>query len=397
MFGLSFIVALNIAARVDQGDVGGTLYRGQSVDEFQMVPVRGPGGAAGVQEPVLTTRLVLQEVQDDLNAYNLDRLRNWSIVAIVGLALASGAGGYVLSGIMLRPVREITDVASEISATNLSRRINYEGPDDELKALADTFDSMIARLEASFDRQRQFVADASHELRTPLTAIRTNIEVAEMDPDMQPEEYRALLETVKGQTARLTRLSEDLLLLTMNEGEEVATTAIDVTKVIREAARELGPVATARRVQLVVEGDEEAWGLANADMLYRCVLNLLDNGIKYSSDPRAEWDPNSKATATVTVRAAREAASVKITVHDTGPGIPEEARGQVFNRFYRVDKGRGRNEGGSGLGLAIVRELMEAQGGSASLEPSAEGGAQFVLVLARSAAPAWLPRDAVEV
>ena len=157
VFGVAFVVALNIAVRLDQP---GVVFSYGSVNEVEWQPVRnGPGQAISGFTPVVTPRLMLQKAEDQLYSDNLIRLRNWSLLAVVGLALASGVGGYVFSGMMLRPVREITKVASEISATNLSRRINHQGPEDELWALAQTFDSMIDRIQASFARQRQFVQD----------------------------------------------------------------------------------------------------------------------------------------------------------------------------------------------------------------------------------------------
>ncbi len=208
VFGVAFVVALNLAARLDQPDI--VAYQLEGVNDVEWQPVRGPGNAISGFQPVLTTRGVLKQAEEQIYSDNLDRLRTWSLLAVVGLAAASGIGGYVLSGMMLRPVRDITRVASEISATNLKQRINHEGPEDELWALSQTFDSMIDRLEQSFEKQRQFVQDASHELRTPLAAIRTNIEVTESDPDATTDDFRDLIETVKVQTARLTRLSEDL-------------------------------------------------------------------------------------------------------------------------------------------------------------------------------------------
>src|SRR6185312_6380135 len=191
-----------------------------------------------------------------------------------GLAVASGVGGWVLSGMMLQPVRDITRVASEISATNLSKRINHQGPQDELWALSETFDSMIDRLETSFDRQRQFVQDASHELRTPLAAIRTNIDVTELDPDATVEDYRELVETVKSQTTRLTRLSEDLLLLTSDSRTSVEPDEIDLGSVAREVVRQLAQLAASRDLTLRVEGNPSLDIVTIGDLIYRCVFNL---------------------------------------------------------------------------------------------------------------------------
>jgi len=361
VFGIAFVVALNLAARLDQPDAQ------LGVSDIVWEARRdGPGQAI----TVVPVSITLKDAEDRIYSDNLDRLRTWSLVAVVGLAVASGAGGYVLSGMMLRPVRDMTEVASEITATNLSRRINHQGPDDELKALADTFDSMIGRLEHSFEQQRQFVQNASHELRTPLAAIRMNIEVAELDPEVSTDEYRALLETVKTQTARLTRLSEDLLLLSADERESPAIEPIELDSVVREAVRQLAPLAHARDIALRVEDAPGAEANANGDYLYRCVFNLVDNAIKYSG-------PGSS----VLIRARQTPGSAEISVADNGPGIEPAQIGQIFDRFYRVDRGRSRREGGVGLGLAIVKELVQGMGGTVDVESTPGAGATFTIRL----------------
>ncbi len=363
VFGIAFVVALNVAVRLDKPQ----LKVLESI-QFERVESEVPGRA--VDRPI---RFTFKDVEDELYSQNLDNLQTWSIVAVIGLALASGVGGYVLSGMMLRPVRDITEVASQISASRLSRRINHEGPPDELKALADTFDSMIGRLQHSFEQQRQFVQDASHELRTPLAAIRTNIEVTEMDPEVSPEEYRTLLDTVKAQTERLTRLSEDLLLLTTSEGDTPDIEPVPAVRVLREVVNQLAPTAAGRDVALRIEGDETLAVEANADQLYRSAFNLLENAIKYSG-----------AGSTVVGRATRSAGSSTISVQDNGAGIPADQLEHIFERFYRVDKGRSRREGGSGLGLAIVKELVEAMGGSVTVESVEGEGSTFTLTLPTS-------------
>jgi signal transduction histidine kinase len=272
---------------------------------------------------------------------------------------------------MLRPVRDITRVASQISGSDLSHRINHQGPDDELKELADTFDRMIDRLQQSFEQQRQFVQDASHELRTPLAAIRTNIEVAEMDPQLDENEVRELLNTVRGQTDRLTRLTEDLLLLSGHEREAPPPEPVNLEEVAEDVVRQLMPLAAGRGVTISSEGDPEAEAMATGDPLYRCVFNLADNAIKYGG-------PGTH----VTIRYGRsDDGLAKVTIADTGVGIPLEAQDRIFDRFYRVEKSRSRREGGVGLGLAIVRELIEGMGGKVSLVSAPGEGSAFTLTL----------------
>lgn len=376
VFGVAFVLALNIAVRLDQP---GTVYEGVQYNDIEWQPVRtGPGQAITGFVPVLRENVTLREAEDQIYSENIDRLRYWSLLSVVGLALASGVGGYVLSGMMLRPVRDITQAASEISATNLSRRINYEGPQDELWDLAHTFDSMIGRLEHSFERQRQFVQDASHELRTPLAAIRTNIEVTEMDPDATPAEYRELLATIKTQTERLTRLSEDLLLLTNDDGASVEKEPVDLGDLALDVLGQLGPLAGARQVSLVpaVAGPTEVE--TSPDLIYRCVLNLVDNAIKYSGEG---------STVTVSVRSGSGEGIVRVS--DNGVGIAPEDLERISDRFYRTDKGRSRREGGTGLGLAIVKELVEALGGTVSAESELGRGTTFTISL-----PAMAPSGA---
>ena len=380
LLGLAFVVSLNVAARLDKPDEQRVLAEMDRDGDTGWRAVEGAAsadGEAGEASPSAPV-LLAAEMGSEFHSENLDRLRTWSIVAVIGLTIASGAGGYALSGFLLRPVRDITQVASEIGAGNLSRRINHHGPDDELKGLADAFDSMIARIEGGFETQRRFVQDASHELRTPLAAIRMNIEVAELERGADGGEA-PLLETVKAQTDRLTRLSDDLLLLTSPEAVAAPLDPperVDLRALAAAAAAELGPLAARAGVRLRVAGGPPHEALAAAAPLYRCALNLIDNAVKHSG-----------AGAEVDIEAGEDGDDAWLRVRDTGPGIPEADLPHVFERFYRVD--RSRAGGGAGLGLAIVRALMDSMGGSVTAASEAGAGATFTLRLpSADAAPA---------
>ena len=380
LLGLAFVVSLNVAARLDKPDEQRVLAEMDKDGDTGWRAVEGAAsadGEAGEASPSAPV-LLAAEMGSEFHSENLDRLRTWSIVAVIGLTIASGAGGYALSGFLLRPVRDITQVASEIGAGNLSRRINHHGPDDELKGLADAFDSMIARIEGGFETQRRFVQDASHELRTPLAAIRMNIEVAELERGADGGEAQ-LLETVKAQTDRLTRLSDDLLLLTSPEAAAAPLDPperVDLRALAAAAAAELGPLAARAGVRLRVAGGPPHEALAAAAPLYRCALNLIDNAVKHSG-----------AGAEVDIEAGADGEDAWLRVRDTGPGIPEADLPHVFERFYRVD--RSRAGGGAGLGLAIVRALMDSMGGAVTAASEAGAGATFTLRLPRAdAAPA---------
>ena len=381
VFGIAFVLSLNLAARLDRPGVDTANFRLRGV--YWETVVTGPGQALLIPRSV-----TLQQAGDSAYTQNLERLRIWSLFAVFGLAVASGVGGYILSGMLLQPVRKITQVASEIGTSNLHQRINHQGADDELKALADTFDSMIDRLEHSFVAQRRFVQDASHELRTPLAAIRMNIEVTEMDPDVTQEEYRALLETVKQQTERLTRLSDDLMLLTStSEGEAPDVDPVQLSRVAHEVISQLSPLAGTENISLVAEGDTDLEAEASGDLLYRCVFNLVDNAIKYAGD-----------SSVVRIRSERRGAAAIVSVADNGAGIEPEATLHLFERFYRVDRGRSRKQGGSGLGLSIVKELVEAMGGTVTVDSTVGKGTTFTISLKAtpvSARAATTPRAAL--
>ena len=354
LFGVAFVVSLNLAARLDRP--------GLQISTAQPVVVVGEGP----DQSLIIRRPTFEAAEDSFYAENLRNLRTWSLLSIVGLAVTSGIGGYVLSGMLLRPVRDITDVASKISATNLTRRINHQGPDDELKTLADTFDRMIDRLERSFEQQRLFVQDASHELRTPLAAIRTNIEVLEMDADASPEEYREVMDLVKSQTERLARLSEDLMLLSTNETESPEMEPVALALVASEVVSQLGAQAAQREVALLTNVDGDLEAVADGDLLYRCVFNLVENAVKYSGQG-----------SSVTIAASRDKSMAVLSVSDNGAGMEPDQLDRIFDRFYRVDRGRSRREGGTGLGLAIVKELVTTMKGDVSVESRVGEGTTF--------------------
>lgn len=378
LLGLAFVVSLNVAARLDKPDEQRVLAEMDMDEDTGWRAVDGASATDGGEASPAAPARLAEEMGSEFHSENLDRLRLWSIVAVIGLTLASGMGGYALSGFLLRPVRDITQVASEIGAGNLSRRINHRGPDDELKGLADTFDSMIGRIESGFDTQRRFVQDASHELRTPLTAIRTNIELAELElgADGGEERLPGLLETVRAQTDRLARLVADLLLLTSPEATVASPDPperVDVRGLAAAAAAELAPLAARAGVRIRVADGAPREALGSADLLYRCALNLIDNAVKHSGEG-----------AFVAIDAGGDGEEVWLRVRDTGPGIPAEHLPHVFDRFYRVDRSRARGRGGAGLGLAIVRALTESMGGSVEAESTEGEGAAFTLRLPRA-------------
>jgi signal transduction histidine kinase len=284
----------------------------------------------------------------------------------------------VIAGRVLAPIAHITDVAREIQARELSRRIELDGPDDELKRLADTFDSMLARLDVAFTSQRRFVADASHELRTPLAIIKANLDLALTDAQASAESRATAAAVIERAIARMARLTDDLLALARLDAPAAGREPVHVAGLLEDAAEEFAAAAAARGVAVEVEPVASAPVLGDRDVLKRALTNLLDNAVRV-------------AGSRVVLAHGEEDGSAWIAVADDGPGIAPEHQASIFDRFWRPDDARSRLGGGSGLsgsglGLAIVRQIAEAHGGTVEVESAPGEGARFVLRLPLPAA-----------
>jgi heavy metal sensor kinase len=273
----------------------------------------------------------------------------------VALVLCGGVA-YLLARKALAPVGRLHRLTAEITAERLDRRLPVERPDDELGRLARTINEMIARLERSFAEVRRFTADASHELRTPLAAIRAGAEVALARP-LSAADHQELLGSVLEECERLTRLTDQLLALAREDaGAPAAHRPLDLSALTASVAETMRPLAQARSLRL---GHSAAGGLivhGDEARLRQVFYNLLDNALKYTPEGGA-----------VEVRAGGQTGSAVVSVRDTGVGITAEHLPHVFDRFYRVDKGRSRAEGGTGLGLSIARSIVAAHGGRVEL------------------------------
>ncbi|MEP6730988.1 MAG: ATP-binding protein [bacterium] len=305
----------------------------------------------------------------------LARIRELFALAIPLLIVSAAIGGYFLAKRSLAPVAAMSARAADISATNLHERLPVGGG-DELVGLARVVNDLLDRLEGSFERQRQFMADASHELRTPTAIIRTEADLTLSRPHRSEEEYRASVTVVQEATRRLTRIVEDLFLLARADAGNLVPhrELVYLEEIVHDATRGVRPVAERRGVRVALGHVVEAPFHGDADLLGRLLLNLLDNAIKHSSSGGA-----------VNVHMAIEANHYVIAVIDDGEGIPPEAREQVFERFFRLDVTRSRSENtttsGAGLGLAIARRIAEVHGGRLTLGESRPGRTEFRLAL----------------
>ncbi|MEL6981677.1 MAG: HAMP domain-containing sensor histidine kinase [Actinomycetota bacterium] len=316
----------------------------------------------------------------EYNAYlrTLDNLKSGSYGALAVLFVFSFGASWWVAGLALRPVHRMTNVARDITASNLSRRISLPGPDDELKGLADTFDAMLDRLETGFEDQRRFVQDASHELRNPLAVARTNLELALSDPDATPEELRASAEVASRSAERMSRMVEELLAQARSGVPELAIDEVDLAVLAGEMAEEYRATARQRKVSIELNAPAAVLTRGDGSVLRRAIGNLLSNAIKAS--PQG-------STVTITA-AALDHNQALVSVSDRGPGLTDDEQLQVFDRFW---KGATSN-GGSGLGLSIVRHVVERHGGEVSVASEPGLGSTFSIRLPRGTSGPRHPR-----
>jgi signal transduction histidine kinase len=327
-----------------------------------------------VRNPIEPSQPQLVRAQDFERAVTdnaLSLLKTYSFLALGVLFVVSLGVGWVVAGRLLAPIDRITDVARRIQATDLSRRISLVGPDDELKRLADTFDSMLARLDAAFVAQRRFIADASHELRNPLAVIRTNLDVVLSDPNTDEISLRDTSAVVRRATERMSKMVDDMLALARLESPQQLDERVDIGEVANEIAEEFTAVAQSHDVVLRRSISDGIFVAGDRYALKRALANLAQNALRYSP-----------AESSITIAAGSKDGWVWTAVEDQGPGIAPEHRHQVFERFWRADKSRSRSLGGSGLGLSIVQQVAQAHSGLVKLSSEVGRGSTFVI---------WIP------
>lgn len=309
----------------------------------------------------------LEQFEREAYRNSLEQQRKASLSAVGVLAIVAFASGWVLSGWSLRPMGRMAAVARDISGTELSRRIALRGPDDELKDLADTFDEMLDRLQASFEDQRRFVQDTSHELRNPLAVTRTNLELVLDDPDASVEELRDAARIAYTSAGRVGAIVDDLVVQARSGVPGSVVSTVDLGALANEQTDEFAASAATRNLRLVVDvrtpnvsvrGDEAA--------LRRAVANLVTNAVRLAP---------AGTGILLTVGVENDMAFIAVT--DEGPGIAIEDQAQIFDRFWRgPDSGKG-----LGLGLSIVRQIAERHGGRVDLASAPGSGSTFTLRL----------------
>jgi signal transduction histidine kinase len=344
LFGILMVVSLNVA----------------TWQAKRNIPIRMMGG---MHTPAEVAVIVADQYQDYVRLY--------SFMSFGSIVVLGGVGGYFLSKRTLKTVDNVTTLADRISTTNLRERIAYEGPDDEMKRLADTFDGMLSRLENAFESQNQFIQDASHELRTPIAIAQTNIDVLEMEKKPTINEYKHLVDVFKLSIDRLSKLSDKLLVLSKDKKEKTEWSIVNMSVLLGEVATEFKASAKNQDVNLQLLSIPEGLRVkGDVFTLKQAVSNIIDNAVRYNK-------PGGTVSISITVTDQW----LIIQIKDSGIGISEEDQDHIFDRFYRVDKSRSRAQGGSGLGLAMVKKIIESHHGKIQVDSTLGKGSVFSIYL----------------
>jgi signal transduction histidine kinase len=308
---------------------------------------------------------------------NVDPITSLRLLSLVSLVVISGIGVLLsrwLARISLQPISTISQKANHIDSISLNQRLDYKGPQDEVKVLADTIDSMLKRLDTNFERQGQFIGNLAHELRTPLSVLRINIEELNLDPETMIEEYQKLVETTERSLSRLEQLVEDMLLLAKGENEIVLQPVI-LGALIDEVLEELAPLAQERKISLNMSGDIDVVIMGDEVLLQSAISNLVENAVLYNR-------PGGYVEVIINeVTFNNEKKNVIIEVKDNGIGIADDDQAKIFERFYRANKGQSDRIVGKGLGLAILKHIVELHQGNIEVESKLGEGSTFRITL----------------
>lgn len=310
-------------------------------------------------------------------------LRRLSFTLVPLLVALAALGGWLLARRALEPVAAMAEQARRMGADRLTERLAVSNPNDELGALAATFNELLDRIASSVERMRSFVADALHELRTPVAVMRSGAAVA-LTPPVTLDEATETLEVVRDQTERLSRLVDDMFLLARADAGDpgmLRREAVPIADLAASCARAAESLGHASGVEVVFSSTAKVDVVCLGDRarLEQMLMNLLANAVRY-----AGRGGRVGVRAGVVERKGNMLATVTVT--DTGPGIPESHREAVFERFVRIDRARARETGGSGLGLPIARWIAESHGGSLDLEDAPGSGCAFTVRLPVTAA-----------
>ena len=363
---------------LDSIGVHGPMHLVQAATGYQSIVSAGIQWRTHAEPVVSPARQIVAWVQVAQSLAAVETtLANLRFRFLIGIPLAlvlAGISGLFLARQAMAPINRITQTAQAIHEGDLAQRINYLGPTDEIGTLAATFDQMLSRLQAAFERQLRFTSDAAHELRTPLGALKARIGVM-VSQQRAPAEYEAALYDMERQVDRLTRLTQDLLFIARldQQRHEIAAELIDFDELMAGISEQLAPLAAAKSITIHNRATLPIAFVGDVDLLICLFLNLLDNAIKYTP-----------SGGTVSINSQAMGATVAIAIQDNGAGIAPEHLPHLFDRFYRVESARTRTphqQSGSGLGLAIAYEIARLHGGHLLVESALGHGSTFTVEL----------------
>ncbi|MDI9637086.1 ATP-binding protein [Geitlerinema splendidum] len=309
----------------------------------------------------------------DIEATQLQLINLVIISAFVTAGLGGGIG-WLIAQRALKPIKALTQIARSMDEHDLSTRITTELPNDEIGQLGAVFNQMLDRIEAAFLRQRQFTADAAHELRTPLAIIQTGLDVA-LEQMRTPEVYHAMLDNLRSEVTRLTKLTTTLLTLARLDTSnfQLSRQVCDVSVLVETVADQMQFAAREKGIDIERNIQEGITAWLDENRIIQLVVNLLDNAIKYTPEG-----------GSITVSLSQQDGTLQLRITDTGIGISAEHLAHIFDRFYRVDRARSRQQGGFGLGLAISQQIAHLHGGQIDASSTIGSGSTFIVTLPTS-------------
>jgi signal transduction histidine kinase len=305
--------------------------------------------------------------------------KNFLDFLIIVLTFAAGIGalisvflGYFTTRKMLSPINKVTEAAREISSSDLGRRLEVSGPDDELKKLALTFNSMLDRLEKSFKRQKQFVSDASHELRTPISVIKGYVDLLDRWGKEKEDVRDEAIDAIKKETDNMKQLMENLLLLARGDDSELKKEEklFDFNNLVEEVIKEFKVIDS--DISLIFEDNAKIEFYGDPSLFKQLFRIFLDNAVKFTAK-------NGK----IKIKLGRlDKENFFFSIADNGPGISQSDLPFIFDRFYQGDKSRSRKSNkGSGLGLAIAKQIIDSYNGTIEIESRKKEGTKFIVKL----------------
>lgn len=308
----------------------------------------------------------------DLSTQNYVRWLKIGVIVVPFFVFFVAIGGYMIITRALKPIGEITELANQISSgDNLSQRIRLTKGSDEIYQLAQTYDAMLERLEASFQRERQFTSDAAHELRTPLAVLQTQCEyaLAGLDDQQLTEELLfGMLQTTKGMT---TLVSQLLFLSRADQGRnELQLEKVNVSELTELVALQMEGIAKKKEISIETFLEKKIIMLVDETMLMRILCNVIENAIKYG-----------RMGGTVSISLKKMEDRVELVIGDNGIGMSQEQMAKIWDRFYQANPSRNKKEGGVGLGLSMVKTMVEVHGGFVRVESEEGVGSTFFISL----------------